>query len=304
MEGPAEGLLPSAVDPAALAGLSPEAREELEALACILEPEELALAGPCARCRLGHAAAPGGPRPVHLLLHLPEGYPHAAAPVPELEVEGAAPAPPAAAQAALAALPGGFAPGDAVLYDWLDTARDLLQGWLLDPAEVERARRPPDRPPAVAAPAPAPAPRAEPAPTPPAPRPGHRFVTGPPFTEKKSTFQAHVAPLAAAGEVEGQMAALLANPKIARATHNVMAYRIVGEGGPTVQDHDDDGETAAGGRLLHLLQVVDARNVLVVVSRWYGGVKLGPARFTHINNAARQLLVELGHVARGSKKKR
>ena len=44
--------------------------------------------------------------------------------------------------------------------------------------------------------------------------------------------------------------------------------------------------------------------MLVVVSRWYGGVKLGPARFTHINNAARQLLVELGHVARGPKKKR
>ena len=51
MEGSAaEGLLAAPLDPA-LAGLSPEAREELEALACILEPEELALAGPCARCR-------------------------------------------------------------------------------------------------------------------------------------------------------------------------------------------------------------------------------------------------------------
>ncbi len=32
------------------------------------------------------------------------------------------------------------------------------------------------------------------------------------------------------------------------------------------QDYDDDGETAAGGRLLHLLQVVDARNVVSTCS--------------------------------------
>lgn len=32
-----------------------------------------------------------------------------------------------------------------------------------------------------------------------------------------------------------------------------------------LKDSDDDGEAAAGGRLLHLLQMVDARNVVVVV---------------------------------------
>lgn len=46
-----------------------------------------------------------------------------------------------------------------------------------------------------------------------------------------------------------------------------------------LQDYDDDGEAAAGGRLLHLLQMTDARNVCVVVSRWYGGILLGPSRF-------------------------
>lgn len=63
-----------------------------------------------------------------------------------------------------------------------------------------------------------------------------------------------------------------------------------------VQDCDDDGEHAAGGRLLHLLQIVDAQNVMVVVTRWYGGVHLGPARFTHINNAARMLLDQEGYI--------
>lgn len=35
-----------------------------------------------------------------------------------------------------------------------------------------------------------------------------------------------------------------------------------------LQDCDDDGETHAGGRLLHFLQIVDVINVAVVVSRW------------------------------------
>ena len=66
-----------------------------------------------------------------------------------------------------------------------------------------------------------------------------------------------------------------------------------------MQDYDDDGEDAAGGRLLHLLQILDVKNIVVVVTRWYGGVKLGPARFTHINNAARMLLSQCGHVKAG-----
>ena len=63
-----------------------------------------------------------------------------------------------------------------------------------------------------------------------------------------------------------------------------------------VQDYDDDGEDAAGGRLLHLLQILDIKDTVVVVTRWYGGVKLGPARFTHINNAARMLLDKCGYI--------
>lgn len=44
--------------------------------------------------------------------------------------------------------------------------------------------------------------------------------------------------------------------QIRAATHNIMAYRIHLPGRNTfLQDFDDDGETAAGGRLLHLLQV-------------------------------------------------
>ncbi len=60
-----------------------------------------------------------------------------------------------------------------------------------------------------------------------------------------------------------------------------------------------DGETAAGSRLAHLLEVMGARDVLVVVSRWFGGVLLGADRFKHINNCARDLLEGAGLVVRG-----
>ncbi|XP_046751840.1 protein IMPACT-like isoform X2 [Diprion similis] len=56
------------------------------------------------------------------------------------------------------------------------------------------------------------------------------------------------------------------------------------------QDCEDDGETQAGSRLLHLLQIMGVKDAVVIVSRWYGGIQLGPDRFRHINNAARQVL--------------
>jgi putative IMPACT (imprinted ancient) family translation regulator len=55
-------------------------------------------------------------------------------------------------------------------------------------------------------------------------------------------------------------------------------------------DNDDDGEDAAGGRLAMLLDVRGEDGVIVVVSRWFGGVKLGPRRFAIIANLARELL--------------
>ena len=69
-----------------------------------------------------------------------------------------------------------------------------------------------------------------------------------------------------------------------------------------LQDCDDDGETHAGSRMLHLLEILECENVLVVVSRWYGGIQLGPDRFKHINNAARNVLEIAGVVSKSAKK--
>lgn len=72
-------------------------------------------------------------------------------------------------------------------------------------------------------------------------------------------------------------------------------------------DYDDDGETQAGARLKHLLEVLDLTGVLVVVTRWFGGIHLGPDRFKHINQAARDALEAggfLDEVEKSSKKGR
>ena len=42
--------------------------------------------------------------------------------------------------------------------------------------------------------------------------------------------------------------------------------------------------------VLLAMQLMNVRNAVVVVSRWYGGVHLGPDRFKHINNCARTVI--------------
>ena len=65
--------------------------------------------------------------------------------------------------------------------------------------------------------------------------------------------------------------------------------------GRQVADNDDDGEATSGQKLAGLLELMGANNVLVVVSRWFGGVHLGPARFKYLANTARELLDACGH---------
>ncbi|KAL2037733.1 hypothetical protein N7G274_009458 [Stereocaulon virgatum] len=127
-----------------------------------------------------------------------------------------------------------------------------------------------------------------------------QWILSGPVIEKKSTFIARACAVRSPAQARACIAHLLNTDKrVSKATHNVSAYRIHSAGETTTsevvyQDCDDDGERAARGRLLHLLQVMDVWDLLVVVSRWYGGVKLGPDRFSIINNVAREAIVEGG----------
>ncbi|CAK7267477.1 hypothetical protein SEPCBS119000_002569 [Sporothrix epigloea] len=135
-----------------------------------------------------------------------------------------------------------------------------------------------------------------------------------PVVELKSTFLARCAPVHSPAQASAYIQHLKDTDKRVRsATHNMTAWRIRGirggaeAGDVTYQDCDDDGETAAGGRLLHLMQLMDLWDVVVVVTRWYGGHKLGPRRFALINQAARDAFVRAGLVPAadpGGKKKK
>eukprot|EP00064_Thunnus_orientalis_P005004 superscaffoldBa00000475_g5017 len=98
------------------------------------------------------------------------------------------------------------------------------------------------------------------------------------ITDRRSTFQPHLAPVVTPRQVKMVLEKLYENKKIASATHNIYAYRFV-------LSASEDGS------------ILDVRNVMVVVSRWYGGILLGPDRFKHINNCARNILVEEGYTA-------
>lgn len=123
-----------------------------------------------------------------------------------------------------------------------------------------------------------------------------------PSIEKKSVFVARACIAQSVDSAKAYIAHLLAtDKKVARATHNITAWRIRDPTSEaTYQDCDDDGETAAGSRLLHLLQVMDVWDVVVVVTRWYGGIHLGPDRFRLINQVAREAVVIGGFAAASS----
>lgn len=105
------------------------------------------------------------------------------------------------------------------------------------------------------------------------------IVHGTPWVDRKSTFQAHIARVKSLDDVRAVLGVLCSNTKIARATHNIRAFRFVdATTGALMADNDDDGEDAAGGRLAELLHVMGVVDAVVVVSRWFGGVLLGPSR--------------------------
>ncbi|MDI1485845.1 MAG: hypothetical protein OHK93_004034 [Ramalina farinacea] len=138
---------------------------------------------------------------------------------------------------------------------------------------------------------------APPPPPPPSFSPSNspKWSTSPPLTTLKSTFLARATAVHSPAAVHHALAHLHAtDKKTAKATHVMSAYRIRHDGATTYEeDCEDDGEAGAGGRLLQLLRLMGVWDVLVVVVRWYGGVKLGSERFRCVGQVAREAVVRL-----------
>ena len=150
------------------------------------------------------------------------------------------------------------------------------------------------------------------------------------FTLKKSKFLASAQTVHSEREALQFLDELkLNNKKISEATHNIVAYRLKANTAKppltpsqatssqvkttrssvkqqekveassltsveVIERRDDDGESGAGDQVLSLLKRYDVIGVVVVVTRWYGGVNLGADRFKMINQSAKQVLQDMG----------
>lgn len=132
--------------------------------------------------------------------------------------------------------------------------------------------------------------------------------------DRRSKFQGRCCILQSASDVPELLEGLVdGNKRIAKASHPLIyAWRTGevieepfeknGKKRSAAQQHPrarvrnvsqgsaDGGEAGAGNVLLSLLERNQLVNVLIVVTRWYGGTPLGPARFRHISTVGVQSL--------------
>lgn len=121
---------------------------------------------------------------------------------------------------------------------------------------------------------------------------GIDILAGEPIVDRKSKFLAHVAKVSSIAQVEDVVRELRSHRAIACAAHPaIYAYRFADpQTGVLHQDADDDGETGASKKMLFLMDQLNVRGYVVVVTRWFGGILLGPDRFKHIMSVVKATL--------------
>ncbi len=105
------------------------------------------------------------------------------------------------------------------------------------------------------------------------------------LADKGSRYAVSGSPCDGVDNAKSILRQLRRNKKFARATHHSWAF--LSPNGPV---KNDDGETGAGMVIVRMLERASLNNHLVIVTRWYGGKKLGGDRFRHIQTAVRYYL--------------
>ena len=108
------------------------------------------------------------------------------------------------------------------------------------------------------------------------------------LSDRGSKYAVSGGPVASADEAKAFVKQLLRRKKFAKATHNTWA--VVLPDGPL---KNDDGESGAGMVILRMLEREELSGHIIVVTRWFGGVKLGGDRFRRVQDAVRVYLDEL-----------
>ena len=108
---------------------------------------------------------------------------------------------------------------------------------------------------------------------------------------KKSVFIGYASPAKTEEEAKAFIAKIKAHH--GDATHNVSAY-LINDGKNFAVRYDDDGEPkgSAGKPVLKVIQNKGLSNVVVVVTRYFGGIKLGYGGLVKAYSDAASLAIE------------
>ena len=111
------------------------------------------------------------------------------------------------------------------------------------------------------------------------------------FVVKKSVFIGYAPPANTEGEARAFIEKIRAHHS--DATHNVSAY-LINDGKNFAIRYDDDGEPkgSAGKAVLKVIQNKGLSNVVVVVTRYFGGIKLGYGGLVKAYSDAASLAIE------------
>lgn len=90
-------------------------------------------------------------------------------------------------------------------------------------------------------------------------------------------------------DIDAALTELKSERSYAKATHNTWGA-VLSSGGPIKAD---DGESGAGMVILRILEREQVFDQLIVVTRWYGGKKLGGDRFRHVQTCVAAYLETL-----------
>ncbi|KAI0969552.1 hypothetical protein F4678DRAFT_473766 [Xylaria arbuscula] len=124
------------------------------------------------------------------------------------------------------------------------------------------------------------------------------WSTSQPVTLKQSTFIVRATALTEPSQRHSVLQSLFTSiPSLESATHNAWAYRAKVPtnlfNATTIKEESfDDGESGCGSFLLKNMQEMNAVDMLVVMTRWYGGIMLGPDRWRIMRSCLRDALSE------------
>ncbi len=106
------------------------------------------------------------------------------------------------------------------------------------------------------------------------------------LSDRGSKYAVSGGPATTAEEAKAFIKQLCRTKKFAKATHNTWAV-ILPDGTPI---KNDDGESGAGMVILRMLEREALTGHIIVVTRWFGGTKLGGDRFRRVQDAVRVYL--------------